>query len=237
MAESPATFRFIGKHRRALEHKRFVVGQGRYAADIQLQGMLHVALVASPYASARIVTIDASAALAMPGVHAVLSGDELRQATEPMLPGVDAPQVTRLPLAVDVTRYAGEWVVAVVAESRALAEDAAELVMIDYETLAHTVDPEAAMAADAPLVHPAHGSNVIFQRKFVWGPVVDMKSVNPRNFDGLCGSGARRAETLLGGKVKGRRKSGRRAKNGQDFDLLRPEVALAALRSRQRAKE
>ena len=173
MAESPATFRFIGKHRRALEHKRFVVGQGRYAADIQLQGMLHVALVASPYASARIVTIDASAALAIPGVHAVLSGDELRQATEPMLPGVDAPQVTRLPLAVDVTRYAGEWVVAVVAESRALAEDAAELVMIDYETLAHTVDPEAAMAADAPLVHPAHGSNVIFQRKFVWGPVDD----------------------------------------------------------------
>jgi 2-furoyl-CoA dehydrogenase large subunit len=88
-----------------------------------------------------------------------------------MLPGVDAPQVTRLPLAVDVARYAGEWVVAVVAESRALAEDAAELVMVDYETLPHIVDPEAAMAEGAPLVHPAHGSNVIFKRKFVWGPV------------------------------------------------------------------
>jgi len=171
MAESPVKFRFIGKHRRAVEHKRFVVGQGHYAADIHLQGMLHVALVASPYASARIVSIDASAALAMPGVHAVLSGEELRLATDPMLPGVDAPQVTRLPLAVDVASYAGEWVVAVVAESRALAEDAAELVMVDYETLPHIVDPEAAMAEGAPLVHPAHGSNVIFKRKFVWGPV------------------------------------------------------------------
>ena len=171
MAESPVKFRFIGKHRRAVEHKRFVLGQGHYAADIHLQGMLHVALVASPYASARIVSIDASAALAMPGVHAVLSGEELRLATDPMLPGVDAPQVTRLPLAVDVARYAGEWVVAVVAESRALAEDAAELVMVDYETLPHIVDPEAAMAEGAPLVHPAHGSNVIFKRKFVWGPV------------------------------------------------------------------
>jgi 2-furoyl-CoA dehydrogenase large subunit len=173
MSDLPSKFRHIGKHRRAQEHKRFVLGQGRYAADIHLQGMLHVALVASPYASARIISIDATAALVMPGVHAVLSGEELRQATEPMLPGVDAPQVTRLPLAVDVTRYAGEWVVAVVAETRALAEDAAELVVIDYEPLPYTVEPEAAMAVGAPLVHPAHGSNVIFQRKFVWGPVDD----------------------------------------------------------------
>lgn len=171
MADQPGNFRFIGKHRRAVEHKRFVVGQGRYAADVQLPGLLHVALVASPYASAKILSIDASAALAMSGVHAVLSGDELRAATEPMLAGVDAPQVTRFPMASNVARYAGEWVVAVVAESRALAEDAAELVMVEYETLPHIVDPEAAMASEAPLVHPAHGSNVIFRRKFVWGPV------------------------------------------------------------------
>lgn len=171
MAEPQQDFRFIGKHRRAVEHKRFVVGQGRYAADVQMPGMLHVALVASPYACARIVSIDAADALAAPGVHAVLTGEELRQATDPMLPGVDAPQVTRLPMAAGVTRYAGEWVAAVVAESRALAEDAAELVMIDYETLPHVVDPEVAMADGAPLVHGAHGSNVIFQRKFVWGAV------------------------------------------------------------------
>ena len=66
MAENDRAFRYVGKRRRAVEHKRFVVGKGRYAADIQRPGMLHVALVASPYASARIVSLDASAALAMP---------------------------------------------------------------------------------------------------------------------------------------------------------------------------
>ncbi len=161
-------FRFVGKHRRAVEHKRFVVGKGRYAADIQLPGMLHIAVVASPHASAKIVSIDAAAALALPGVHAVLTGDELCAATEPMLPGVDAPQVTRFPLARGVVRYCGEWVVAVVAETRALAEDAAELVQVDYETLPHTIEPEAATQADAPLVHPHFGTNIIFHRKFVW---------------------------------------------------------------------
>jgi 2-furoyl-CoA dehydrogenase large subunit len=167
----PATFKYIGKHRRAVEHRRFVVGQGRYAADIQLPGMLHVAIVASPYAHARITSVDAAEALAMPGVHAVLTGSELAAMTEPMLPGVDAPEVKRFPMAVDVARYAGEWVVAVVAESRALAEDAAELVMVDYEVLSHVVDPEEAIHPDAPQVHPQHGPNIIYRRVFDWGDV------------------------------------------------------------------
>lgn len=164
-------FKYIGKHRRAVEHRRFVRGQGRYAADVQPTGLLHVAIVASPYASARIVSIDASAALAMPGVHAVLTGEELNAAIEPVLPGVDAPAVTRYPLAHGVVRYAGEWVVAVVADSRALAEDACELVDVEYETTPHVIDPERALEADAPQVHPAHGGNAIFRRKFVWGEV------------------------------------------------------------------
>jgi 2-furoyl-CoA dehydrogenase large subunit len=170
MSDAPQ-FKYIGKHRRAVEHRRFVVGKGRYAADIQLPGMLHVAIVASPHAHARILSIDAAEALAMPGVHAVLTGRELADMTEPMLPGVDAPEVKRYPMAVDVARYAGEWVVAVVAESRALAEDAAETVTVDYETLPHAVDPEQAMEPDAPQVHPRHGPNVIFRRLFKWGEV------------------------------------------------------------------
>ncbi len=147
-------FRYVGKHRRAVEHRRFVVGQGRYAADIALPGLLHVAIVASPHAHAKILSVDAAAALAMPGVHAVLTGAELCAATAAMLPGVDAPQVKRFPLADQVTRYAGEWVAAVVADTRALAEDAAELVEVEYEPLPHVVDPEAALqgerAAGAP---------------------------------------------------------------------------------------
>jgi 2-furoyl-CoA dehydrogenase large subunit len=170
MADAPS-FRYIGKRRRAVEHRRFVVGQGRYAADVQLPGLLHVAIVASPHASARIVSIDASAALAMPGVHAVVTGEEMQPEVDAMLPGVDAPEVKRFPLARRVVRYAGEWVVAVVAETRALAEDASELVEVEYEQTPHVVDPEEAIRPGAPLVHPAHGSNVIFRREFVWGPV------------------------------------------------------------------
>ena len=166
-----AEFRFIGKRRRAVEHRRFVRGQGRYAADIVPPGLLHVAIIASPHPSARILSVDSSAALALPGVHAVVTGEELNPELEPMLPGVDAPAVTRFPLARGVVRDAGEWVAAVVAETRALAEDAAELVQVEYESLPFVVDPEEAAKPDAPLVHPAHGSNVIWHRRFDWGPV------------------------------------------------------------------
>src|SRR4051794_13875491 len=106
MSDAP-NFKYIGKHRRAVEHRRFVVGKGRYAADVQLPGMLHVAIVASPHAHARILSVDAAEALTMPGVHAVLTGRELFDNTDPMLPGVDAPEVKRYPMAYDVARYAG----------------------------------------------------------------------------------------------------------------------------------
>ncbi len=168
---SPYGFRYIGAKRRAKEHPRFVTGRGRYVADIALPGMKHVALVASPHAAARIVSIRTDAALAMPGVLYVLTGEEFRANTDSLAIGVDAPKVTRWALAKDVVRYAGEWVAAVVADSRALAEDAAERVEVEYEPLPHVIDPEAALAPGAPLVHPAHGSNVLYHRKFVWGPV------------------------------------------------------------------
>ena len=164
-------FRYIGKKRRTKEDPRFVAGRGRYVADIALPGMKHVALVASPHASARIVSIDAEAALALPGVLYVLTGEEFCAETDSLATGVDAPKLTRFALAKDVARYAGEWVAAVVADTRALAEDAAERVEVEYEPLPHVIGAEAAMAPGAPLVHPAHGSNVILHKKFVWGPV------------------------------------------------------------------
>ena len=167
----PNGYRYIGKPRRAVEHRRFVTGAGRYAADVVPAGLLHVAIVASPHASARIVAIDTAAARAAPGVHAVLCGAELQAAIEPVLPGVDAPAVRRWPLAAGVVRYVGEWVVAVVAETRALAEDASELVVVEYEATPHTVDAEAALLAGAPRVHPEHGSNIVWQRTFTWGAV------------------------------------------------------------------
>jgi 2-furoyl-CoA dehydrogenase large subunit len=170
-AEPAPGFRYIARKRRTKEDRRFIAGSGRFVADISLPGMLHVALVASPYPRARIAAIDAAAGLALPGVAAVLTGEELARATEPLYSGLDIPKVRRYPLAVGMARYVGEWVAAVVAESRAVAEDAAELVQVEYEPLPHVGDPEAALLPDAPLVHPEHGTNLLYRRSFVWGPV------------------------------------------------------------------
>src|SRR5437879_12679953 len=129
------SFRYIGAKRRAKEHPRFVAGLGRYVADIAPPGMKHVALVASPHAAARIVSIKTDAARAAPGVLYVLTGEEFCANTDSLAIGVDAPKVTRFALARGVVRYAGEWVAAVVADSRALAEDAAEQGEVEYESL------------------------------------------------------------------------------------------------------
>ena len=170
-AAAPPGFRYIGKKRRTKEDPRFVIGRGRFVADIALPGMKHVALVTSPHAAARIKAIRADGALALSGVRYVLTGEELCAATEPLLIGVDAPKVIRYPLANGVVRYAGEWVAAVVADSRALAEDAAEKIEVDYEPTAYVLDPEKAIEPGAQLVHPLHGSNILYRRRFVWGPV------------------------------------------------------------------
>jgi 2-furoyl-CoA dehydrogenase large subunit len=172
-SEAPTRFRYIGRKRRPREDRRFVAGAGRYVADLQLPGMLHVVPVASPYPAARLLAIETRDALTMPGVRAVVTGAELAQATEPLLSGLDIPQVRRFPLAVGEARYVGEWVAAVAAETRALAEDAAERIEVAYEPLPFVIDPEAALAQGAPPVHPLHGSNLLYRRKFTWGAVAE----------------------------------------------------------------
>ena len=181
MSADPAAFRFVSTNRRVREDRRFVAGQGHFVADVALEGLLHVAILPSQHPAARIVSIDASAALAMPGVHYVLSGDELAAATDPLMNGLDTPNVRRHPLAVGQTRYAGEWVVAVVAETRALAEDATEKVRVTYEPLPFVISAEEALKPDSPPVHPAHGSNVLLDRTFVWGEVDKHFAESPRH--------------------------------------------------------
>jgi 2-furoyl-CoA dehydrogenase large subunit len=168
---APANFKFVETPRRVREDRRFVAGHGRFVADVKLAGMLHVALVPSPHAAARIVSIDASAALAMPGVHTVLTGEELAAAVDPLMNGLETPRVRRFPLAVGQVRYNGEWVAAVVADTRARAEDAAEQVAVAYEPLPFVLDAETALRADSAPVHPDHGSNILLDRTFVWGEV------------------------------------------------------------------
>ena len=122
---------------------------------------------------------DISEAITPDGVLYVLTGEELEAATAPLMSGLDLPEYHRYPLASKVTRYAGEWVAAVVADNRYIAEDAAELVYVDYEPLDFVVDPEEAIKPNAPLVHPEIGSNIFFQRTFEWGPVdQDFKSAD-----------------------------------------------------------
>jgi 2-furoyl-CoA dehydrogenase large subunit len=171
MSAGTTRFRYISSDRRVREDRRFVAGKGRFAADVMLPGARHVALVSCPYPAARIASIDRADALAMAGVHYVLDGHELAAATQPLLAGLDTPKVQRRPLAVDVARYAGEWVAAVVADTRALAEDAAELVRVDYEALPFVLDGEEAYASGSPAVHAEHGSNVLLDRTFTWGEV------------------------------------------------------------------
>jgi 2-furoyl-CoA dehydrogenase large subunit len=177
---SGAAFRFVSHRRRVREDRRFVSGGAVFAADITPPGTKHATVLTSPHASARIKAIDASRALAMPGVYAIVDGRELAAATDPLLIGVDAPRVKRYPLAVERARYAGEWVVAIVADSRALAEDACELVRVDYEPLAPVLDAEEAYRPSSVPVHPEHGSNVLLDRRFRWGNVDAAFAAAPR---------------------------------------------------------
>jgi 3-oxo-Delta1-steroid hydratase/dehydrogenase large subunit len=168
---SESEFRFVATDRRVREDRRFVAGKGNFVADIDLLDTRHVALVACPHPAARIKAIDKRAALKMPGVHYVLDGAELAQATDPLLAGLDTPNVPRRAMAAEIARYSGEWVAAVVADTRAQAEDAAEEINVDYEPLPFVLDAERALEKDSSLVHEKHGSNVLLDKTFVWGDV------------------------------------------------------------------
>jgi 2-furoyl-CoA dehydrogenase large subunit len=173
--------KFVSSNRRVREDRRFVAGQGRFVADVPLEGLLHVAVLPSQHPAARIVSINTLAAMKMPGVHYILTGEELVKATEPLMNGLDTPHVQRYPLAVGQVRYAGEWVVAVVAESRAQAEDATEKVRVEYEPLPYVIDSEEAYDPASTPVHAGHGSNVLLDKTFVWGEVDKHFAESPRH--------------------------------------------------------
>jgi 2-furoyl-CoA dehydrogenase large subunit len=163
--------KFVSTKRRVREDRRFVAGAGRYVADLDIPGTLHVALVASTAPAAKIIGIETAEAMACEGVVDVITGEELAGAVNPLMNGLDTPLVRRFPLAVGQIRYAGEWVAAVVAESRALAEDAAEKVRVRTEALPFVMNAEDALLDTAQPVHPEHGTNLLLDKTFDWGPV------------------------------------------------------------------
>ncbi len=151
------------------EDPALLTGRGRYGDDLpEPRGTLHAHVIRSPHAHAKILRIDSVAARALPGVFAVITGEEVRKLTDPFLIALKQP-VHQWSLAVERVRYVGEAVALVVAENRYIAEDAAELVAIDYEPLAAVIDPIAACDKTAPLLHPECGTNEISVRKFSYG--------------------------------------------------------------------
>jgi len=153
--------RQFGQRIRRNEDPRLLTGQALFVDDVDLPDMAHVAFVRSPHAHARIVSIDASAATAMAGVIAVYTAESLGDhwqpgpllVSPPPIDGIVFNQRTQVPLAKGKARYAGEPVVMIVAESRYLAEDAADQVWVEYEPLPAVVDLEQAILPDSPLVH------------------------------------------------------------------------------------
>ncbi len=151
------------------EDPALLSGRGRYADDLPVPiGTLHAHVVRSPHAHAKISRIDAREALAMPGVWAVVTGEDVRKLSDPFLIALKAP-VHQWSLAVERVRYVGEPVALVVADDRYLAEDAAEKIAVDYEPLPVVVDPLAARGKDAPLLHAEAKSNEISIREFSYG--------------------------------------------------------------------
>jgi aerobic carbon-monoxide dehydrogenase large subunit len=159
--------RYVGSDVRRKEDAELITGTARYTDDISVPGMLWMHVVRSPFAHARIRSLDLSRALAMEGVVAAFSGQDLEWAGPllmawPVAEGIHNPP--HWPLAKDKARYQGDGVAVVVAESRGVAADAAEAVDVDYEPLPAIVNMEKALAEGAPLVHDEIGTN----RSYTW---------------------------------------------------------------------
>ena len=154
---------YVGQPLRRREDFRLLTGKGRYVDDIRVPGMLHLALLRSPHAHARITAVDLAAARAGMGVHIALSGADLAGrigSIRPnwVLPGTKVPE--RPVVAVDRVRFVGECVAVVVAETRAEALDALDLIDVAYEPLPAVVDEEDAVGPGAPLLHENVPDNV-----------------------------------------------------------------------------
>ncbi|PYM77809.1 MAG: hypothetical protein DME03_02990, partial [Candidatus Rokuibacteriota bacterium] len=160
----------IGLPIKRKEDFRLLTGRGKYAADVRLPGLLHAAVLRSPHPHARIAAIRAGAARALPGVAAVITADDLGAVGR--IPvrlgqraGAGPNACLQPPLATGLVRYVGEPVAFVVAASRYLAEDALELIEIDWELLPVVADARRATDPGVPVLHPAAGGNVIERLK------------------------------------------------------------------------
>jgi len=160
----------VGAPIQRIEDERLLRGQGRYLADLTLPRMLEAVFVRSPHAAAEIAAIDTNRARAAPGVHAVLTANDIPH--QPLVDSVRIEGLLKTPqpaVAAHRVRFVGEPVAIVLAESRALAEDAAEVVTVDWRTGTALADVNAARAIGAPLVDPLIPGNLLYERRKRYG--------------------------------------------------------------------
>jgi 2-furoyl-CoA dehydrogenase large subunit len=160
---------WVGQSIPRVEDSSLLTGRGRFMDDIGVHpGTLHAAILRSPHAHADIISIDTSAAKRAQGVAAVLDGADIKALTTSLVVGVKAP-VECWPIAVGRVRYVGEPVAVVVATDRYLAEDAVDLIEVQYQPRPAVIDPLAALRADAPVLHDGFNGNVASDRTFRYG--------------------------------------------------------------------
>jgi 2-furoyl-CoA dehydrogenase large subunit len=165
-SEHDTEHRWLGRPVERVEDATLLTGSAYYTDDLPIRaGTLHAAILRSPHAHAELLAIDASKAAARPGVAAVLTGRDIKQVSDPFIIVLRQP-MDQWSLATDRVRFVGEAVAIVIAEDRYTAEDALDDIRVEYKKLPAVVDPLAALEKDAPLVHPAVGSNVPSDRSF-----------------------------------------------------------------------
>jgi carbon-monoxide dehydrogenase large subunit len=179
----------VGRRHPGMNNRRLATGKGEYVADVELPGTLHLALLRSPYPHARIVRIDATAALAHPSVVDVVTGPEIKEHTKPIPEGWDteavgARRVDWYALAQDRVRFVGEAIAAVVATTRNDANAALSLIDVEYESLPVVVDAEHGLQADGPLVEPSWGTNILVTRALGFGDVEFGKRLGENSVNG-----------------------------------------------------
>jgi carbon-monoxide dehydrogenase large subunit len=171
----PAPAGRIGARVKRGDDPRLLTGRGRYVDDVTLPRMVHAAFVRSLHAHARLVRVDLDRARRAPGVVGLLTGDDTAKLCKPyrgvLLHYKGMKTGAMVPLAVDRVRYVGEPIVAIAAETRAAADDAAALIGVEYEPLSAVLSPDAALAAGAPLIHPELDDNVLYETRLTAGDV------------------------------------------------------------------
>jgi aerobic carbon-monoxide dehydrogenase large subunit len=160
MAISPVLPKLVGQRTKRREDPRLIRGRGTYVDDVALVGMQHIVFKRSDVAHGRIRSIDTSAAKAMDGVEAVFTGAEIAEFLGPMPIGTPFPSPEHRAVAVDTVRFAGEPVAVVVAADRYIARDAADAIVVTYDTLPAVVDLELAMTGKPTVIHPAFPNNL-----------------------------------------------------------------------------